>query len=241
MATISKRTRKDGTVFYTAQIRLKKGGEVIYSFAQSFDRESVAKAWLKKKEAELAKPDGLEKARVGHATIGDAIKRFVKESSKAMGKTKAQVLLALTRDPIASMACVEVKSEDLVALARRLGEDKQGPRVRRIPLSSAEQVQLERLQQMQPGAWFEFTTPAGEQVRRRLAWLSAGTGQAMFVNQRGQKNAEYPLEGLARMLAKGTVRIVEEDKGKVIDRAWDNVLNALRSFAVPTAGTETPK
>lgn len=123
----------------------------------------------------------------------------------------------------------------------RLGEEKQGPRARRIPLSSAEQVQLERLQQMQPGAWFEFTTPAGEQVRRRLAWLSAGTGQAMFVNQRGQKNAEYPLEGLARMLAKGTVRIVEEDKGKVIDRAWDNVLNALRSFAVPTAGTETPK
>ena len=123
----------------------------------------------------------------------------------------------------------------------RLGEELKGPKARRIPLSSAEQVHFERLQQMQPGAWFEFTTPAGEQVRRRLAWLSAATGEAMFVNQRGQKNAEYPLEGLARMLAKGNVRIVEEDKGKIIDRAWDNVLNALRSFAVPVPGPEAPK
>ena len=55
----------------------------------------------------------------------------------------------------------------------------------------------------------------------------------MFVNQRGQKNAEISLEALARMLAKGQVTIVEEDKAKIIDRAWDNVLNALRSFAVP--------
>ncbi len=123
----------------------------------------------------------------------------------------------------------------------RLGEDLQGPKARRIPLSTAEQVEFDRLQQIQPGAWFEFTTSAGDQVRRRLAWLSTGTGEAMFVNQRGQKNAEYPLEGLARMLAKGTVRIVEEDKGKIIDRAWENVLNALRSFAVPVAGPETSK
>jgi hypothetical protein len=120
----------------------------------------------------------------------------------------------------------------------RLGEELQGPKSRRIPLTSAESTQLEHLQQLQPGAWFEFTAASGETVRRRLAWLSTGTGEAMFVNQRGQKNAEYPLEALARMLAKGQVRIVEEDKGKIIDRAWDSVLNALRSFALPASGPE---
>jgi hypothetical protein len=118
----------------------------------------------------------------------------------------------------------------------RLGEDLNSRKAKRIPLSSAEQVQLERLHQVPSGTWFEFTTPAGEKVRRRLAWSSAATDEALFVNQRGQKNAEYPLEGLARMLAKGQVTIVEDDKAQIIDRAWEKVLEALRSFAVPAPG-----
>jgi uncharacterized protein (UPF0147 family) len=118
----------------------------------------------------------------------------------------------------------------------RLGEDLQARKARRIPLSSAEQTQLEQLKQVPSGTWFEFVTPSGEKVRRRLAWSSTATDEAMFVNQRGQKNAEYPLEGLARMLAKGQASIVEEDKGQIIDRAWEKVLDALRSFAVPAPG-----
>ena len=123
----------------------------------------------------------------------------------------------------------------------RLGEDLQGPKSRNIPLTSAEMVQLERVQQTQPGTWFEFIAARGEVTRRRLAWLSTGTSEAMFVNQRGQKNAEISLEALARMLAKGQVTIVEEDKAKIIDRAWENVLNALRSFAVPAGDAGVAK
>jgi hypothetical protein len=66
-----------------------------------------------------------------------------------------------------------------------------------------------------------------------LAWYSTATGAALFVNHRGQKNAEYTLESLARMLVKGQVFMIEEEKGTIIDRAWENVLTALRSFAVP--------
>jgi hypothetical protein len=42
---------------------------------------------------------------------------------------------------------------------------------------------------------------------------------------------------LIRQVAKGEVTIVEEQKGSLIDRAWENVLNALRSFAVPEEPT----
>ena len=116
----------------------------------------------------------------------------------------------------------------------RLGEDLPGKKSHRMPLTSAEQVQLERIQQAPIGTWFEFiTNPQGERVRRRLSWLSTATGKALFVNQRGRKNAEYVLETLARLMAKGHVSIVEEEKGTIIDRAWENVLVALRSFAVP--------
>jgi hypothetical protein len=118
----------------------------------------------------------------------------------------------------------------------RLGEELPGKRARRIPLTSAEEAQMERVQQAPIGTWFEFVTnPQGDRVRRRLSWLSTATGDALFVNQRGQKNAEYTLDSLARLLAKGQVAIIEEEKGTALDRAWDNVLNALRSFALPGA------
>ena len=123
----------------------------------------------------------------------------------------------------------------------RLGEELPGKRGRRIPLTSAEEAQMERIQQAAIGTWFEFViNPQGDRVRRRLSWLSTATGDALFVNKRGQKNAEYTLDSLARLMAKGQVAIVEEEKTSAIDRAWENVLNALRSFAVPGDPKVTP-
>ena len=116
----------------------------------------------------------------------------------------------------------------------RLGEELPGKRGRRIPLTSAEEAEMERIQHVPVGTWFEFViNPQGDRVKRRLSWLSTATGDALFVNQRGQKNSEYTLDSLARLMAKGQVAIVEEEKSSAIDRAWENVLNALRSFAVP--------
>lgn len=118
----------------------------------------------------------------------------------------------------------------------RLGEDLNGRKSRHLALTSAEEAQLHRLKDIPLGTWFEFViNPKGDRVRRRLSWLSAATGEVLFVNQRGQKNAEYTLESLARLLAKGQVAVLEEDKTSMIDHAWENVLNSLRSFAVPAA------
>ena len=116
----------------------------------------------------------------------------------------------------------------------RLGEDLPSGKTRRMPLTSAEEVQLRRVQNVAAGTWFEFViNPQGDRVRRRLSWLSTATGDALFVNQRGQRNAEYTLDSLARLLAKGQVSIVEEEKSTILDQAWDNVVNALRAFGVP--------
>ena len=93
---------------------------------------------------------------------------------------------------------------------------------------------------MPVGTWFEFVVnPQGDRVRRRLAWFSPSTGDVLFVNSRGQKNVDYTLDSLARLLAKGQVGIVEEEKATAMDRAWENTLNALRSFAVPAAAEES--
>ena len=115
----------------------------------------------------------------------------------------------------------------------RLGEDMQGKKAKRIPLTSTEQRQLENLQQIPTGTVFEFVTPEGEKVKRRLAWFSTATGATLFVNHRGQKFTDLTMDALARQVARGQVSVLEENKGSTIDRAWENVLNALRSFAVP--------
>jgi hypothetical protein len=125
----------------------------------------------------------------------------------------------------------------------RLGEDLQAKKAKPLPLTSTEQATLERLQGLPTGTVFEFGEADGEKVKRRLAWFSKSTGATLFVNHRGQKFTDLSMEMLARQVAKGDVAVLDEQKGSVIDRAWENVLNALRSFAVPeepASGTTSP-
>jgi len=58
-------------------------------------------------------------------------------------------------------------------------------------------------------------------------------------NQRGQKFTDRTMDELAGQVAKGHAKPMEEQKGTAIDRAWTNVLDALRSFAVPEEGAAT--
>ncbi|GAB2662305.1 DUF1631 domain-containing protein [Arenimonas aestuarii] len=125
----------------------------------------------------------------------------------------------------------------------RLGEDLQeAKKKKKVSLSPDEQARLEQIKHLPFGTWFEFTiNQQGEKVRRRLSWFSTVTGHVLFVNHRGQKVGEHTLEGLAKAIAQGQVKVVEEEKGTLIDRAWSTVMNALRSFAgQPKNGKEAP-
>ncbi len=114
----------------------------------------------------------------------------------------------------------------------RLGEDLQQARKKKVVLSPEESARLEQIKHLPFGTWFEFQVgDKGEKVRRRLSWFSTVTGHVLFVNHRGQKIGEHTLEGLAKAMAQGEVKVVEEEKGTLIDRAWATVMNALRSFA----------
>lgn len=122
----------------------------------------------------------------------------------------------------------------------RLGMDIPNKKAKKIPLTSEEQTRFEQLTQVAFGTWFEFIgKEPSDKTRRRLAWFSTVSGHVLFVNYRGQKSDEYTLELLARMMAKGKLRIIENEKSSLIDRAWNSVMNALRSFAGQTP-TENP-
>jgi Protein of unknown function (DUF1631) len=120
----------------------------------------------------------------------------------------------------------------------RLGADLATDKTKRAKLTAEENARLELLKQTAFGTWFEFTiNQQGDRVRRRMAWFSTTTGNCLFVNQRGQKVGEYMLDNLARMMVKGELSIVEEKAGSIVDRAWQSVMSALRSFT-GTSGTE---
>lgn len=125
MGTIVSRKRKNGSVGHTAQIVIKRGGEIVYRKAKTFDRKQAAALWLEERERALGKPGGLEAAQRPKSTLGDAIDLAIADSVRAVGKTKAQVLRTLKTYPIASKACDAIGSAELVELAKGLGTKMQ--------------------------------------------------------------------------------------------------------------------
>ncbi|MFN7782446.1 MAG: DUF1631 domain-containing protein [Lysobacterales bacterium] len=99
------------------------------------------------------------------------------------------------------------------------------------PLSEGERAQFDRIRHLPFGTWFEFPNPEGGTLRRRMSWFSTVTGNALFVNHRGQRAAEHSLEWLAREMDAGRVKVVMAEEGTVIDRAWQSIMGALRNFA----------
>lgn len=128
MGTIQQRRRKDGSSTYTATIRLKRDGKLVLSLTETFSREAAARAWIAKKEAEAAKPGGIDRLKQAAPrgeTLADAIDQYVKSSIKQIGRTKAQVLTSIKSDELAMMACAEITSDALVAFADRLSVGRQ--------------------------------------------------------------------------------------------------------------------
>jgi len=157
----------------------------------------------------------------------------------------------LTAGPVASEDAAS-RTELAMKLRQRsrLGEDNAAAAAPRAPLPArdeSEQACFERLRALPFGTWFEFVqNQQGDAVRRRLSWFSPVTDNALFVNQRGQRVAEHSLDALARMMARGQLRVVEQERSRLVDRAWHAALGALRGFGgrsrdeAEPAGTGAP-
>ena len=113
----------------------------------------------------------------------------------------------------------------------RLGEQAEVKKKVHVPRTPKEQECHDYLRTLPFGTWFEFATnQQGDMTRQRLSWFSPVTDNALFVNQRGQRLGEQSLDSLARLMARDQVRVVTQDKGRLIDRAWKATVKALRSF-----------
>jgi integrase len=112
------RKRKDGSTAYGAQILIKRNGAIVHRESATFDRKQAAKAWVARRETELRQPGALDRAP--DPPLADAIERYVTESVRKIGRTKAQVLRGIKEHDIAQLACSKITSADVVAFARAL-------------------------------------------------------------------------------------------------------------------------
>jgi integrase len=126
MGTITSRPTQSGVV-YTAQIRLKRGGKVVHSESKTFERKAIAQKWMTSREAELHKPGALSTGP--DPTLATVIKKYLDESTKAMGKTKRRTLEAVAAAKIGALKCSAVTSIELVAWVS--GIEGCGPSTRR--------------------------------------------------------------------------------------------------------------
>jgi integrase len=134
MGHIAERKRDDGTTGYTAQIVIKKAGNVAHREARTFDRKQAANAWMVRRESELSKPGAIERARQADndPRLGDVIDKYIAESERTIGRTKAQVLRSIKGYDIADLRCSQIASADLVAFAQSI---EAGPATRQNYLS----------------------------------------------------------------------------------------------------------
>jgi integrase len=120
MGTVIPRKLGDGRIRYQAQLLFKRGGKIVHREGRTFDRKQAASAWLEKRETELAKPGALERQKDQDPILGVVIDRYVDESIKKIGRTKAQVLRGIKSYDIANKRCSEIGSADIVAFANEL-------------------------------------------------------------------------------------------------------------------------
>jgi integrase len=122
MGTITSRKRKDGSVGYTARIRLKRDGKIAFTEAQTFDRRPAAVAWLKKRETELAAPGAIELAGVEDPFLSEVIDRVLQTVKE--GTTKHRCLTTIKTYHLATLRCSQIGSAEISAFAVEIAADR---------------------------------------------------------------------------------------------------------------------
>lgn len=128
MGTITVRKAKNGEKRYTAQIRLRRNGAIVYQESQTFERRQVAKAWLSRRETELADVE----VKSGFFQEGEALKslieRYLKEVEKIrpIGRTKQATLTWISKSWLGEVQDRDITSQLLVKYAQWRMSDEGG-------------------------------------------------------------------------------------------------------------------
>ena len=111
MASITKRTKKDGPVVYDAAIKVRKHGDIVHREKKSFTKLKLARDWALRRELELQE-HAVYKEREKIA-VGTVIELYIKEFPPS-GKTKSRDMRMLIKQEICKKNVHTLTARDLI-------------------------------------------------------------------------------------------------------------------------------
>jgi diguanylate cyclase (GGDEF)-like protein len=119
---------------------------------------------------------------------------------------------------------------ELVEIAAVELEDPARPEQQRNKIESLPRLRrwIHRVEQLETGTWLSYKDSEGKRKRMQLAWVSDDKARYVFVNERGQKNADLSAVKLARQLARGVQPPPSVDKMSLIDRSMFDTLEHVQ-------------
>lgn len=119
--------RRDGTIGYTVQHRIKRDGKVVYSESRTFSRKQLANIWNQKRSAELSSPDVIDKLlkKEHDPLFRESIEVYRESMRKAIGKTKDQVLRSVAESWLGDLKCSQITSQALLGYVNGLDNQPQ--------------------------------------------------------------------------------------------------------------------
>lgn len=131
MATIRTRRRKDGSLAYLSEVRIKRDGEIIHRESKTFDRQGQARAWAESREKRFVngRPAKKRLPRTKPATLRNVLQKYREEVSdvRPMGRSKTSHIRFLEKCEISKMVVCEIKSSDIIAHVRSRRKGGAGP------------------------------------------------------------------------------------------------------------------
>lgn len=116
MGTITQRKRNDGSAAYTAQIRIKAGGKITHSEAQTFDRRALAVEWLRRRETELQQQRASGIVPHKAITIGQILQNYATagQGMTDWGRSKTNDIKKLMASGLADKDATRLTVQDVI-------------------------------------------------------------------------------------------------------------------------------
>ncbi|WP_311220755.1 MULTISPECIES: hypothetical protein [unclassified Acidovorax] len=130
MGTISQRRKRDGSLSYTAQIRILRDGAVMHSEAQTYSRRALASQWMRRREVELEQAMASGRPLVKGVSVDELIGDYVSASEGAQpwGRSKTADIAKLRTTTLAKPDAMRLTVQDVVDhVDKRRKTDGAGP------------------------------------------------------------------------------------------------------------------
>jgi integrase len=123
--TIVKRKKADGSIRYTARVRVKKDGQVVYNGSRTFSKRAVANEWGKQVVHSIER-DGHDN-NTADVSLGELIRKYLVDFQLEISRTKLNVLELIMDCDIASENVMTLKPMHIIQHCKARNAGGAGP------------------------------------------------------------------------------------------------------------------